>query len=156
MDFVCPHCQQSLEVVDTYAGATVNCPACGKPIIIETGQAVEGQPSGASSVAKTQQETGALSAAEATSLPPSERDSPLQHGGGAKKKVVCPHCFAVCEVPESSMGLYVDCPSCEKRFRPHQERTAGADGHPEKLPFTVAHVFQCIVLLLGHFKHHIF
>lgn len=148
MDFVCPHCQQSLEVDDTYAGATLNCPACGKPIVIETGQAVEGQPSGASSASKTQQETGAHPATEATFLPPLERDAPSQHGGEAKKKVVCPHCFAVCEVPGSSMELYVDCPSCEKRFRPHQERTTDGDGHPEKLPFTVACVFQGIVLLL--------
>lgn len=123
MDFVCPHCQQSLEVDDTYAGATVNCPACGKPIVIETGQAVEGQPSGASSASKTQQETGAHPAAEATSLPPSpllspKADSPSQHGGGAKKKAVCPHCFTLCEVPESSMGLYVDCPSCKNAFVP--------------------------------------
>ena len=33
-DFNCPHCQHSLEASPDISGATVNCPACGKPFLV--------------------------------------------------------------------------------------------------------------------------
>lgn len=38
MKFACPHCQQPLEADESYAGATVDCPACGKTFVVEAEQ----------------------------------------------------------------------------------------------------------------------
>lgn len=41
MKFACPHCQQSLEADDSFAGASVDCPTCGQPLAIPQPPAAE-------------------------------------------------------------------------------------------------------------------
>jgi predicted amidophosphoribosyltransferase len=38
--FECPHCQQVLEAPPDLAGQTIECPACGQPIVIPATDAV--------------------------------------------------------------------------------------------------------------------
>lgn len=49
MKFACPHCQQPLEADDSFAGASVDCPACGKPLVIGAEQPTGTPPSAAPS-----------------------------------------------------------------------------------------------------------
>ncbi len=41
MKFTCPHCQQPLEADDSFAGATADCPVCGKSFVIEADPPIE-------------------------------------------------------------------------------------------------------------------
>lgn len=41
MKFACPHCQQSLEADDSFAGSSVDCPTCGQPFAIPSPSAAE-------------------------------------------------------------------------------------------------------------------
>lgn len=39
IEFACPHCQQSLDAPEEYAGATVECPACHQEFTIQAREA---------------------------------------------------------------------------------------------------------------------
>lgn len=56
MKFACPHCQQPLEADESYAGATIDCPACGKSFVIAE---IQPNPVPPMAVAAPVQESGA-------------------------------------------------------------------------------------------------
>ena len=36
MKFSCPYCQTQVECCDSFVGSSINCPTCGKPLVIQT------------------------------------------------------------------------------------------------------------------------
>ncbi|MBQ9344793.1 MAG: hypothetical protein IJT88_06230 [Kiritimatiellae bacterium] len=186
MKFDCPHCQQSLEADDSFAGAAVDCPMCGQSLVIPAPPTAEepqlpdpapSEPAPEPPVEEAEPAPEATDAPGVEELPPpppppppktppkfrvvskpepaspasgTSRVASAPQVRGSQKKMECPHCFSLYEVPETVMGMYVDCPSCGKRFRaratPATGTLAGEAAGGAKLPMLLPLVIKSVML----------
>lgn len=76
MKFTCPHCQQPLEADDSFAGATADCPVCGKSFVIEADPPIEPPQPPPPPQPDEQPQPDALSEPQAQPVPPAEPPVP--------------------------------------------------------------------------------